>query len=112
MPQEGVGMTARSASEQDERGAQLAALHAQLDVKRRRLEHRQLQAATYGLSVDPAILMEIEDLNNEIAALDRQIRDLERQQPTSVSPQSSTQQIFISYKRDAPLDEPLALRLH
>jgi hypothetical protein len=39
----------------------------QIRTLRRRLQQRQLQAAKYGIGVDPAISIEIEDLQKEIA---------------------------------------------
>lgn len=40
---------------------------------RRRLQHLQIQRAHFGLHTDPAILIEIEDLEQEAARLDRQV---------------------------------------
>src|SRR5262245_45962082 len=116
-------MVARSAPEQDERGAQLAALRALLKEKRRRLEQRQLQAARYGVSVDPVITLEIEDLKLDIADLERQAQEIEGQLVISTAipgrgaisqrhEQRAKAHIFISYKRNTIPDEPLALRLH
>jgi hypothetical protein len=116
-------MTARSASEQDERASQLAALRALLREKRRRLEQRRLQAARFGVSVDPAITLEIEDLELDITDLERQAQELESQLALSTAApsvgevsrphaQQAKAHIFISYKRNTTPDEPLALRLH
>lgn len=48
-------------------------LQQQITEKRRRLAQRRLQAARYGISTPPEVAIEIEDLEREIAALQRQI---------------------------------------
>jgi hypothetical protein len=45
----------------------------QIKTLRRRLQQRQLQAAKYGIGVDPAISIEIEDLQKEIAQLESKL---------------------------------------
>jgi hypothetical protein len=112
-------MASEGASEETERDEKIAALRAQLREKRRRLDQRKLQAARFGVSVDPAVTLEIEDLSLEIADLERQVRALTGQ-PPEAAPTSNTQtprvqahraQIFLSYKRNVTPDEALALRL-
>lgn len=48
-------------------------LQKQLQETKRRLAQRELQRARYGISADPSILIEIEDLKKEILSLQRQI---------------------------------------
>jgi hypothetical protein len=60
----------------DERAEQMAALQELIRANRRRLNQRQLQAAKYGIGVDPSISIEIEDLTKEIAQLERQLKQL------------------------------------
>lgn len=57
----------------NERVQQRAKLRERIEQKRRRLHHRELQKATFGASIDPAILMEIEDLEREIVNLEQQL---------------------------------------
>jgi hypothetical protein len=76
-----VGSTAISgnsfeSSGQDERAEEIQALRDLINTNRRRLNQRQLQAAKYGIGVDPAITIEIEDLTREIAKLERDLRNL------------------------------------
>ena len=66
----------RSQSADDERDDEIEALREQIRTKCRRLNLLKLQEAKFGISVDPAIIIQIEDLEREIAALDRQVRDL------------------------------------
>jgi hypothetical protein len=69
--------TATSRSSQDEeRAEQIATLQELIRTNRRRLNQRQLQAAKYGIGVDPSISIEIEDLTKEIAQLERQLKQL------------------------------------
>jgi hypothetical protein len=62
-------------------GEQVAALQDILRIKNRRLHERQLQAATFGPSVDPAITIEIEDLESEISDLENHVKELAGQAP-------------------------------
>ena len=55
---------------------EIAALRAQIKAKQRRLRRRKMQEAELGNNVDPAILIEIEDLDQAIAELERKIREL------------------------------------
>jgi len=47
-----------------------------LGILKRRLQQRELQAATYGISADPSINIEIEDLRKEIRSLEWEITRL------------------------------------
>lgn len=44
-----------------------------IQAKQRRLHERRLQEATYGISGDPSIRIEIQDLERDIAALEQQL---------------------------------------
>jgi hypothetical protein len=54
-------------------GEDLESLRTILREKRRRLNALQLQQARYGISTEPHILIEIEDLKKEIAGLEVQV---------------------------------------
>jgi hypothetical protein len=58
------------------RAEQIANLQELLKINQRRLNQRKLQAAKLGLYADPVIPIEIEDLEKEIAKLQRQLKDL------------------------------------
>ena len=60
----------------DERASEIEALRELIRTNRRRLNQRQLQAAKYGIGVDPSISIEIEDLTKEIAKLERELKQL------------------------------------
>jgi len=60
----------------DERAEQVTTLQELIRTTRRRLNQRQLQAAKYGIGVDPSISIEIEDLTKEIAKLERELKAL------------------------------------
>ena len=62
-----------SAPVPDERVQQRAELQERITQTRRRLHYRELQKATFGACVDPAILMEIEDLEREIVNLEQRL---------------------------------------
>ena len=61
---------------QDEINEELADLRELIRTTRRRLNQRQLQAAKYGIGADPSISIEIEDLEHEIAKLERELKKL------------------------------------
>ena len=63
-------------NQDEERADQIAALQELIRTNRRRLNQRQLQAAKYGIGVDPSISIEIEDLTKEIAKLERELKAL------------------------------------
>jgi hypothetical protein len=63
-------------NQDEERAEQIATLQELIRTNRRRLNQRQLQAAKYGIGVDPSISIEIEDLTKEIAQLERQLKQL------------------------------------
>jgi hypothetical protein len=60
----------------EERGSEIENLRELIRANRRRLNQRQLQAAKYGIGVDPSISIEIEDLTKEITKLERELRAL------------------------------------
>jgi hypothetical protein len=60
----------------EDRESEVAALRELIRANRRRLNQRQLQAARYGIGVDPSISIEIEDLTKEIDTLERRLRQL------------------------------------
>jgi hypothetical protein len=60
----------------EERESDIEALRELIRTKCRRLNQRQLQAAKYGIGVDPSISIEIEDLTKEIAKLERELKQL------------------------------------
>ena len=60
----------------EERASEIEALRELIRANRRRLNQRQLQAAKYGIGVDPSISIEIEDLEKEITQLERKLRAL------------------------------------
>jgi hypothetical protein len=60
----------------EERTSEIANLRELIRTNRRRLNQRQLQAAKYGINVDPSISIEIEDLTKEIAKLERELKAL------------------------------------
>lgn len=60
-----VGMSA------EDRAREAAALNDEIQLMRRRLYALQKQKALYGISADPAILIQIEDLQKEISALEQ-----------------------------------------
>jgi Novel STAND NTPase 1 len=65
-----------SSSNRSERAQQIAAIREQLAIKRRRLAILEEQAATYGLIVPPAVTMQIQDTQREIAEDERELRRL------------------------------------
>jgi polyhydroxyalkanoate synthesis regulator phasin len=66
----------QSMTADEERRSDIEALRELIRTNRRRLNQRQLQAAKYGIGVDPSISIEIEDLTNEIAKLERDLKAL------------------------------------
>lgn len=56
-----------------ERAEEIARLRELIQAKQRRLHERRLQDATYGISGDPSIRIEMRDLEREIAALQQQL---------------------------------------
>jgi hypothetical protein len=60
----------------DDRAAEIETLREQIRSKRRRLNERKLQEAKAGFMVDPMIKIDIEDLEKEIATLERKINTL------------------------------------
>ncbi len=60
----------------EERASDIEALRELIRTNRRRLNQRQLQAAKYGIGVDPSISIEIEDLTKEVAKLERELKAL------------------------------------
>jgi hypothetical protein len=60
----------------EEHAEQIATLKELIRTNRRRLNQRQLQAAKYGIGVDPSISIEIEDLTKDIAKLERKLTAL------------------------------------
>ncbi len=65
-----VGMSA------EDRAREAAALNDEVQLMRRRLYALQKQKALYGISADPAILIQIEDLQKEIAELEQKRQSL------------------------------------
>jgi hypothetical protein len=63
-------------SQDEERAEQIATLQELIRTNRRRLNQRQLQAAKYGIGVDPSISIEVEDLTREIAKLEHELKEL------------------------------------
>ena len=63
-------------SEAEERAEEIQTLRELIRTTRRRLNQRQLQAAKYGIGADPSITLEIEDLEREIAKLERDLKKL------------------------------------
>jgi hypothetical protein len=61
---------------EDEQAEEIENLRDLIRTNRRRLNQRQLQAAKYGINVDPSISIEIEDLSKEIAKLERELKAL------------------------------------
>jgi hypothetical protein len=55
---------------------QIEMLRDLIKTTKQRLHHRQIQKAKYGISADPSIDIEIEDLQREIADLERQVQQL------------------------------------
>ncbi|MEO7908371.1 MAG: CHAT domain-containing protein [Roseiflexaceae bacterium] len=62
--------------QEQERASDIEALRELIRTNRRRLNQRQLQAAKYGIGVDPSISIEIEDLTKEIAKLESELKAL------------------------------------
>jgi tetratricopeptide (TPR) repeat protein len=52
---------------------QVETLHARIETTQRRLNVRQRQAAIYGVAVEPSIVIEIEDLERQLADLNQQL---------------------------------------
>lgn len=61
---------------EDDQAEERESLRELIRTNRRRLNQRQLQAAKYGINVDPSISIEIEDLTKEIAKLERDLKAL------------------------------------
>jgi hypothetical protein len=60
----------------DDRAMEIAAIQAQLKVKRRVFNERKLQEAKMGINTDPMIKIDIEDLERDIAKLRQQLQEL------------------------------------
>ncbi|NOK60297.1 MAG: CHAT domain-containing protein [Chloroflexi bacterium AL-W] len=60
----------------EELDKEIAALKTQISLKKRRLRALQNQQAIYGISTDPSILIQIEDLEKEIIQLREELCDL------------------------------------
>ena len=60
----------------EELASDIESLRELIRATRRRLNQRQLQAAKYGIGVDPSISIEIEDLTKEIAKLEHELKQL------------------------------------
>lgn len=71
-----TGASGTGTTEAAERAEEVKRLRAKLKVNKDRLFQRELQKATYGISADPSILIDIENLEREIADLNRQIQEL------------------------------------
>jgi hypothetical protein len=71
-----VGTNNAPQHDPDDIAEQIAQLREIMKLRRARLFQRELQAAKYGISADPSISLEIEDLKREIADLERQIKAL------------------------------------
>jgi hypothetical protein len=56
---------------------EVAHLNETIAVKKRRLQLLELQQAHYDMQTEPATLMEIEDLKNEIGSLEKRSRELQ-----------------------------------
>jgi hypothetical protein len=65
--------TTSAPNQGDDHAEESAALTAQIKAKRRRLNERKLQAAKGGSMVDPSITLDIQDLEQEIAQLQREL---------------------------------------
>jgi hypothetical protein len=62
----------------DEIAEQIAQLRELIKLRRARLFQRELQAAKFGISADPSISIEIDDLKREITDLERQVKALSK----------------------------------
>jgi conflict system STAND superfamily ATPase len=66
----------RSALPQAEEDEQVIALHALIWTHQQRLNQRRMQQAKLGYSADPSIALEIADIERQIVDLERQLRSL------------------------------------
>jgi CHAT domain len=63
-------------SQADKRATEMAAIQNQIKMKRRVLNERKLQEAKMGINTDPMIKIDIEDLERDIAKLQRQLQQM------------------------------------
>jgi alpha-glucoside transport system substrate-binding protein len=82
-----------------------------IDTKRRRLNERRLQAAQVGPLTDPAISMEIQDLESEIADLNKQVQKLVNDWPQP-NQRSRPAQIVKRRRIDAAIPSQATLGEH
>jgi hypothetical protein len=71
-----VGASNIPENDSDDRVEQITQLRELIKTRRARLFQRELQAAKYGIGVDPVIPIEIDDLKREIADLEGQLKAL------------------------------------
>ena len=71
-----MGASNTPENDSDDRVEQITRLRELIKARRARLFQRELQAAKYGISADPAITIEVDDLKREIADLERQLKAL------------------------------------
>ncbi|MBK9715867.1 MAG: CHAT domain-containing protein [Kouleothrix sp.] len=71
----GVGSTSVQPDD-EERRDRIAELEGLIKANKSRLYQRELQKARYGISADPSITIEVEDLTREIAKLERELQTL------------------------------------
>jgi CHAT domain-containing protein len=73
----GVSEVNTGGQDQDDlRAEEIETLRELIRTTRRRLNQRQLQAAKYGIGADPSITIEIEDLERQLAKLERDLKKL------------------------------------
>jgi hypothetical protein len=66
------------APENDERAEAITELSETIKTKRRRLRGLKQQEALYGASAEPSIRIQIEDLEKELAKLQRDLAELSK----------------------------------
>lgn len=69
--------------------ATIETIKQEIAAKERRLQKLRLKKATYGYSTDPAIELEIEDIETELDRLQTELRALEAGRPASSPPGQS-----------------------
>jgi tetratricopeptide (TPR) repeat protein len=84
---------------------QVETLHALIETTRRRLNVRQRQAAIYGISVEPSIVLEIEDLERQLADLSQRLGDLSAVDPQPIVPASTEPQSSSRALANLPLPD-------